>query len=159
MGLDSDELRDLEIASVLHDVGKVGVPDSILQKPGRLTDEEFAIVKRHSEFGWAILRTIPGFERVSLLVLHHHERFDGKGYPSGLRGRKIPLGARIVSVVDTFDAMLSNRPYRKGLAIREIIKRLEPEYEAQFDGEILQKFFDIVFRYVNEVSEIREPVR
>lgn len=159
LGLDGNELRDIEIASVLHDVGKIGVPDAILQKPGRLSEEEFAIVKRHSEFGWAILRTIPGFERVSLLVLHHHERYDGKGYPSGLRGRKIPLGARIVAVVDTFDAMLSTRPYREGLAIKEIIKRLEPEFEAQFDGEILQKFFDIVFKYVDEVSEIREPVR
>ena len=92
----------------------------------------------HPEFGWAVLRAIPGFERVSLLVLHHHERFDGKGYPSGLRGRKIPLGARIAAVVDTFDAMLSNRPYRQGLAIKEIIQRLEPECDAQFDGEILQ---------------------
>lgn len=157
MGLGGDELRDIEIASVLHDVGKVGVPDSILLKPGRLTDEEMAVVRKHSEYGWAILRNIPGFERVSLLVLHHHERFDGKGYPSGLTGRSIPLGARIVAVVDTFDAMLSNRPYRQGLAVQEILERLEPEYDAQFDGEIQQLFFDIILKHLDEITQIREP--
>ncbi len=157
MGLDDEELRDLEIASILHDIGKVGIPDAILLKPGRLTDSEMRLVKRHPEFGWAMLRSIPGFERVSLQVLHHHERFDGGGYPSGLAGEAIPLGARIVAVVDTFDAMMSNRPYRRGLGVSEILDRLEPEQDAQFDGEILRLFLDIAGEHVGEVGQIRGP--
>ena len=115
-GLDGDELHDLEVACLLHDVGKVGLPDAILDKPGKLTDEEFAQIKKHPDYGWAILRLLPGFERISLLVLHHHERIDGRGYPAGLQGEEIPLAARIVAVVDAFDAMVSDRPYRKGLS-------------------------------------------
>ncbi len=143
LGLGPDQLRDVEVASVLHDIGKVGVPDAILLKPGRLTEREIEVVRKHPEHGWALLRRIPGLERVSLLVLHHHERFDGGGYPSGLRGPQIPLGARIVAVVDTFDAMLSDRPYRRGLAVREVLRRLRPERNAQFDAAILDLFLDL----------------
>ena len=121
LGLGEEELRDIEYASMLHDVGKVGVPDEILFKPGRLTDDEFEQIKKHPEYGWAILRAVPGLESVSLVVLHHHERMDGKGYPAGLEGDQIPLGARIVCVVDAFDAMLSSRSYRKGLGIDEAL--------------------------------------
>ena len=112
LGLGHEELRDIELASLLHDIGKVGVPDAMLLKPGRLDPDELARVRKHPEYGWAILRAIPGFERASLLVLHHHECFDGSGYPAGLEGEEIPLGARIVAVVDAFDAMLSSRSYR-----------------------------------------------
>ena len=157
MGLCDEELRDVEVASVLHDIGKVGVPDAILLKPGRLTADEMRLVKRHPEFGWAILRSIPGFERVSLQVLHHHERFDGLGYPSGLAGEEIPLGARIVAVVDTFDAMLSSRPYRPGLETSEIFDRLEPEHDAQFDGEILSLFLEIATEHIGEIHRICQP--
>ena len=142
-GLDGDELHDLEIACLLHDIGKVGLPDAILDKPGRLTDQEFEQIKKHPDFGWAILRLLPGFERISLLVLHHHERIDGTGYPAGLKGEEIPLAARIVAVVDAFDAMVSDRPYRKGLSAAEAIRRLRADSDSQFDAEIVDLFLEV----------------
>jgi HD-GYP domain-containing protein (c-di-GMP phosphodiesterase class II) len=140
LGLDDDCLRDLEAAAILHDIGKIGVPDAILRKPAKLTDEEYEVIKKHPEYGWAVLRAVPGFERVSLFVLHHHEAFDGKGYPAGLRGDEIPIGSRIVSVMDSFDAMVSSRPYRKGLPLEEAIRRLEADTGKQFDPIVTPKF-------------------
>jgi HD-GYP domain-containing protein (c-di-GMP phosphodiesterase class II) len=140
LGLDDDCLRDLEAAAILHDIGKIGVPDAILRKPAKLTDEEYAVIKKHPEYGWAVLRAVPGFERVSLFVLHHHEAFDGKGYPAGLRGDEIPIGSRIVSVMDSFDAMVSSRPYRKGMPLEQAIKRLEAETGKQFDPIVTPRF-------------------
>ncbi len=140
LGLDDECLRDLEAAAILHDIGKIGVPDAILRKPSKLTEEEYAVIKKHPEYGWAVLRAVPGFERVSLFVLHHHEAFDGKGYPAGLRGDEIPIGSRIVSVMDSFDAMVSSRPYRKGLPLEEAIRRLEADTGKQFDPVVTPKF-------------------
>ena len=140
LGLDDATLRDLEVAAILHDIGKIGTPDHILRKPGRLTDEEFAVIRKHPEYGWAVLRVVPGFERVSLFVLHHHEAFDGTGYPAGLRGDEIPIGSRIVSVMDAFDAMVSSRPYRKGLSLDEAIRRLEAGIGTQFDPVVTPRF-------------------
>jgi HD-GYP domain-containing protein (c-di-GMP phosphodiesterase class II) len=142
-GLDADELRDLEVACLLHDVGKVGLPDAILEKPGTLTVREFEQIRKHPEYGWAILRLLPGFEQVSLLVLHHHERIDGTGYPAGLAGEEIPLGARIVAVVDAFDAMVSDRPYRAGLSPGEALRRLRADSGSQFDAEIVELFLRV----------------
>src|SRR5262249_41378266 len=122
--LDESCLADIEIAALLHDIGKVGVPDSILRKPAKLSDDEYALMKKHPEYGWAIVRLFPEFERAGLFVLHHHEGYDGKGYPGRLKGAVIPIGARIVSVIDAFDAMLSSRPYRSGLPYEEAIRRL-----------------------------------
>jgi len=140
LGLDDECLRDLEAAAILHDIGKIGVPDAILRKPAKLTDEEYAVIKKHPEYGWAVLRAVPGFERVSLFVLHHHEAFNGTGYPAGLRGDEIPIGSRIVSVMDSFDAMVSSRPYRKGLPLDEAIRRLEADMGKQFDPIVTPKF-------------------
>ena len=140
LGLDDDCVRDLEAAAILHDIGKIGVPDAILRKPSKLTEEEYAVIKKHPEYGWAVLRAVPGFERVSLFVLHHHEAFDGKGYPAGLRGDEIPIGSRIVAVMDSFDAMVSSRPYRKGLPLDEAIRRLEADTGKQFDPVVTPKF-------------------
>jgi len=140
LGLDDECLRDLEAAAILHDIGKIGVPDAILRKPAKLTDEEYAVIKKHPEYGWAVLRAVPGFERVSLFVLHHHEAFNGTGYPAGLRGDEIPIGSRIVSVMDSFDAMVSSRPYRKGLPVEEAIRRLEADTGKQFDPIVTPKF-------------------
>jgi HD-GYP domain-containing protein (c-di-GMP phosphodiesterase class II) len=140
LGFDEGALRDLEVAAILHDIGKIGTPDSILRKPAPLTAEERAIIQKHPEYGWAVLRVVPGFERVSLFVLHHHEAFDGTGYPAGLRGEEIPIGSRIVSVMDSFDAMISSRPYRKGLALDEAIRRLEAGIGTQFDPVVTPKF-------------------
>jgi HD-GYP domain-containing protein (c-di-GMP phosphodiesterase class II) len=153
LGVDETELRDVEAASLLHDIGKIGLPDSILLKPGRLTSEEYAITKKHPEYGWAILRSVPGFERTSLLVLHHHERYDGKGYPAGLAGEEIPLGSRIVSIVDSFDAMLSSRAYRSALPVDEAVKRLVADTGTQFDPRIAPLFIDLAVAHLPELLE------
>ncbi len=140
LGVPESFLPDLEMGALLHDIGKVGVPDSILNKPGRLTEEEYARVKLHTEYGWTVLRNLPGFERTSLFVLHHHEHFDGTGYPAGLKGSEIPIGARIVSVIDAFDAMVSSRPYRRGLPFEEAARRLREASSTQFDPSVVQTF-------------------
>ena len=140
LGADEACLRDIEVAALLHDIGKVGIPDAILHKPNKLSEEEWMLMKKHPEYGWAIVRSLPDFERASLFVLHHHERWDGTGYPAGLEGQEIPLPARIVSVIDAFDAMTSNRPYRQGLPLEEAIRRLLVSKQTQFDPEVVDCF-------------------
>lgn len=140
LGLNEAELQNLEVAALLHDIGKVGIPDSILRKPGRLDPEEYALMKKHSEYGWAVLRMLPGFERAALDILHHHESFDGKGYPAGLKNSEIPVVSRIVCVIDAFDAMVSSRPYRKGLPFQEAVRRLIEASGTQFDPVVVKSF-------------------
>jgi HD-GYP domain-containing protein (c-di-GMP phosphodiesterase class II) len=140
LGLEEVELQNLEVAALLHDIGKVGIPDSILRKPGRLDPEEYALMKKHPEYGWAVLRMLPGFERAALDILHHHESFDGMGYPAGLKGLEIPVVSRIVSVIDAFDAMVSSRPYRKGLPYDEAVLRLNAASGTQFDPLVVKSF-------------------
>jgi len=140
LGLEESQLQNLEVAALLHDIGKVGVPDSILKKPGKLEDAEYELMKKHPEYGWAVLRMLPGFERAALDILHHHERCDGKGYPAGLRETEIPIVSRIVSVIDAFDAMVSSRPYRKGLPYEEAVRRLIESSGTQFDPVVVQCF-------------------
>jgi HD-GYP domain-containing protein (c-di-GMP phosphodiesterase class II) len=154
LDLSPRELHDIENASLLHDIGKIGVSEEILQKPGRLTDEEYEIVKKHPEYGWAILRKIPSLAATSLLVLHHHERVDGRGYPGGLAGDQIPLGARIVAVVDAFDAMLSSRSYRDGLGVEESLRRLHESAGSQFDERIVALFSALVESELEDVSNL-----
>jgi len=133
----------VEVAALLHDIGKVGVPDSILKKTGPLTPEERAIINRHPEYSWSILRLFPSLEEASLYALHHHENADGTGYPAGLKGSDIPLVARIISVIDAYDAMISNRCYRKGLAHEEAVSRLIRSSGTQFDPVVVQAFVPI----------------
>jgi len=140
LGLEESALQNLEVAALLHDIGKVGIPDSILRKPGRLDPEEYALMKKHPEYGWAVLRMLPGFERAALDILHHHESFDGSGYPAGLKNAEIPVASRIVSVIDAFDAMVSSRPYRKGLPYKEAVRRLNEANGSQFDPAVVQLF-------------------
>jgi HD-GYP domain-containing protein (c-di-GMP phosphodiesterase class II) len=140
LGVPENCMPDLEMGALLHDIGKIGVPDGILNKPGRLTEEEYSIVKRHPEFGWTVLRNLPGFERASLYVLHHHENFNGTGYPAQLKENEIPIGARIVSVIDAFDAMVSSRPYRRGLPFQEAARRLTESSGTQFDPVVVKTF-------------------
>ena len=140
LGLDEADLQNLEVAALLHDIGKVGIPDSILKKPGKLEPEEYALMKKHPEYGWAVLRMLPGFERAALDVLHHHESVDGRGYPAGLKGNEIPVVSRIVCVIDAFDAMVSSRPYRKGLPFEEAVRRLKEASGTQFDATVVQSF-------------------
>ena len=143
LGIDESALSDIEVTALLHDIGKIGIPDSILNKPAKLTDEEYAVMKKHPEYGWAVLRHVPGMERASLMILHHHESFDGKGYPAGLKGDEIPIGSRIVSVIDAFDAMVSWRPYRKGLPVEEAERRLLEARGSQFDPEVVDRFLPL----------------
>jgi putative nucleotidyltransferase with HDIG domain len=140
LGLDERAQTDIEIAALLHDIGKVGIPDAILNKPARLTDEEYALMKKHPEYGWAVLRQIPGMERASLIILHHHESFDGTGYPGNLKAEEIPMGSRIVSVIDAFDAMVSSRPYREGMPFEEAERRLLKATGTQFDPLVISSF-------------------
>ena len=138
----------LEGSPVPHADGSVavrtlGVPDEVLFKPGKLTEEETAQAQKHPEYGWAILQSVPGFERASLLVLHHHERYDGKGYPAGLAGEETPLGSRIVAVVDAYDAMISDRAYRKGLPHEEAVRRLKADSGTQFDPNVTPLFISM----------------
>lgn len=144
LGLDeSCSLADIEVTALLHDIGKIGIPDAILNKPARLTDEEYSLMKKHPEYGWLVLRKIPGLESASLMILHHHENYDGTGYPGGLKGEEIPIGSRIVSVIDAFDAMVSMRPYRAGLPFEEAERRLLQAAGTQFDPGVLKSFLPL----------------
>jgi len=143
LGLEENVLQNLEVAALLHDIGKIGIPDSILRKPAKLEAEEYALMKRHPEYGWLVLRLLPGFEHAALDILHHHESIDGKGYPAGLKGSEIPIVSRIVCVIDAFDAMVSSRPYRRGLPFEEAVRRLILASGTQFDAEVVQSFLPI----------------
>ena len=143
LGLDEKTLQNLEVAALLHDIGKVGIPDAILRKPGKLDREEYALIKKHPDYGWAVLRMIPGFESAALDILHHHESVDGSGYPAGLRNSEIPIVSRIVCVIDAYDAMVSSRPYRKGLPFEEAARRLTACSGTQFDSLVVQSFLPI----------------
>ena len=143
LGLERESLADMEVAALLHDIGKIGVSDAILNKPAKLTVEEYEVMKKHPEFGWAVLRQVPGMERASLMILHHHENFDGTGYPGGLKGEEIPMGSRIVSVIDAFDAMVSTRPYRQGMPIEEAVRRLVQGSGTQFDPRVVNSFLPL----------------
>lgn len=140
MGLDEHYLQTLVIAAAIHDIGKIGVPDHILLKEGKLTEDEYECIKKHSEFGWIVLRNIENFEEAGLMLLHHHERMDGKGYPGELAGFEIPLGARIIAVADTFDALTTNRPYRTARSEETAIAELKRCAGTQFDPDVVEAF-------------------
>jgi HD-GYP domain-containing protein (c-di-GMP phosphodiesterase class II) len=153
LGVAESCMPDLEMGALLHDIGKIGIPDNILNKPGRLTPEEYEMVKRHPEFGWTVIRKLPGLEQTSLYVLHHHENFDGTGYPARLKASEIPIGSRIVSVIDAFDAMVSCRPYRNGLPLEEAIRRLNEASGTQFDPAVIKSFIPIAQSEMPSVLE------
>jgi hypothetical protein len=142
LGLDERRLRDLRYGAIFHDIGKIAVPDAILNKPGPLTDEEFRIVQRHPITGDQILAPIPFLAEARRIVRHDHERWDGAGYPDGLAGEEIPLGARIVFVVDAYHAMVSDRPYRRGLAEAVARAELRAHAGAQFDPQVVEVLLD-----------------
>ena len=144
MGFDENEQERIYIGGLFHDIGKIGVPDSILQKPDKLTDEEYSEIKNHPLIGAQIISAATIFEDILPIVKHHHERFDGRGYPSKLSGKDIPIYARIAAIADAFDAMTSDRQYRKGLSFEQAINEIIKNYDIQFDGEIARKFVDII---------------
>lgn len=143
MGAQEGQLKQIERGAYLHDIGKIGIPDSILLKPGKLTDEESAVMQTHVRVGYDLVCRIAFLAPAAEIVLTHQERFDGTGYPQGLVGREIPLGARIFAVADTLDAMTSDRPYRKALTFATAKEEVERESGRQFDPEIVQAFLSI----------------
>ena len=157
--LDLEAVRNVELGAVLHDIGKVRVPESILNKPAPLTDEEWVIMKTHPEIGEHILRPIQSLHGILSIVRHHHERWDGTGYPDGLSGRAIPLGARIVAVCDAYRAMTENRPYRAALSTSEARDQLETGAGTQFDAECVVALFRALDRResVAAVVPLRPP--
>ena len=140
MGLSSAEMLDLERGALLHDIGKIGVPDAILLKPGRLDHGEMRLMRAHVEHGDAMLREIPFLGAARFVVRHHHERFDGRGYPASLAGNEIPLLARVFSLCDTYDAITSERPYKKARSDQEARRIIFQENGQQFDPEVVQAF-------------------
>lgn len=138
--------REFEFAGLLHDVGKIGVPDSILSKKGLLTFDEFEIAKTHVHIGARIVGHIQGFERVAQAILHHHERHDGLGYPSGLAGDRIPMGSRLISVADVFDTLVSNRPYRKAIPAEQALQELRRCTGTQLDPAVVEAFTEVIRR-------------
>lgn len=142
MGLRNQEVLLIEKAAIVHDVGKIGIAETVLSKPGALTDQEWSEMKRHSELGYHLLKGIRDLEDVAEIVYSHHERWDGAGYPRGLRGEEIPLGARIFSVIDAYVAMTSNRPYRKAQPHSKAMQEILRNTGTQFDPEVARAFRD-----------------
>ena len=155
LGMPEDEIRAMELGALLHDVGKIGVPDAILNKPGRLTDEERREMQRHPEIGAGIVAPVVGLEPTTLhCVVHHHERWDGEGYPAGLAGDEIPLAARIVSIVDVWDALSTARPYKAAYSQPEVRDRLLKGRGTQFDPELVDLFFEVLEDQGDEMLEL-----
>ena len=145
LGLSKHEIERIKIGSAFHDIGKIGIPETILNSSSPLTDKEFEKIKQHPDIGYKILEDIPAFSGIiSKIVKHHHENWDGSGYPDKLSGENIPLAARIVAIVDSYHAMTSNRPYRKGLSIKETLKRLKEGAGKQWDPALIDKFIDTI---------------
>jgi HD-GYP domain-containing protein (c-di-GMP phosphodiesterase class II) len=147
MGLTAEQLQILEWSGLLHDVGKIGIPEEILNKPDRLTEEEFGIIKRHPVMGYEILKPIRSFEGVLEGVLHHHEAPDGTGYPDGLKGDETPLAARIIHVVDIFDALTSTRAYRAPFSVEKAIEILRAESGTKVDPQVTAAFLAALERW------------
>jgi putative nucleotidyltransferase with HDIG domain len=144
--LSPEDADQIEHAALLHDIGKVGVPDAVLFKTGPLDDEERLLIRGHPVIGARLLAHIPSMCKIHPCILHHHERFDGRGYPDGLAGVNIPLGARIIAVTDAFDAMTTDRPYRAGLATDDALVELLRGAGTQFDNRCVRAFIRVVSR-------------
>lgn len=151
MGLCQKEVDLAHISGHLHDIGKIGIPDLILGKEGRLSDTEFEKIKMHSSFGYNILNKVSVLKEHAVIIRHHHERWDGRGYPSGLESEKIPLVSRIISVADAFDAMTSTRSYRRALSLNHASAELAKNSWTQFDGEVVDIFIKKVFPKLKKI--------
>jgi putative nucleotidyltransferase with HDIG domain len=152
IGLPADERETLRKGSILHDIGKIGVPDAILRKPGPLTTNEWVEMRRHVEYGYDIVRSIPFLSDAATIVLHHQEKFGGNGYPHGLKGDQIAIGARIFHVVDTLDAVMSDRPYRKGRPYSDARQEIIRFSGTQFDPDMVSVFLDVDPSRWHEIS-------
>ncbi len=143
-GLSTNAVRAVRYGGILHDIGKIGVDDAILRKPGSLTPTEYEQIKQHPEFGARIVAPMRFASEIQPIILAHHERWDGGGYPRGLQGADIPIGARIISIVDAFDAMTTDRPYRQALSRQEALRRLQAGSGVQWDAHLVEIFLNLV---------------
>jgi HD-GYP domain-containing protein (c-di-GMP phosphodiesterase class II) len=155
MGFSAEALEELRYASLLHDIGKIRIRDAILHKPGKLTDDEYEEMKRHPEYGVEIMQPVRAFQCILPYMLYHHERYDGRGYPHGLKGDSIPLQARIMCVADCFDAMTTDRPYRQGMPVAAAVAELHKYRGSQFDPEATDLFLHLVQE--GKILHIVEP--
>ena len=157
MGLSEAEIREIHIAGHLHDIGKIGIPDKVLLKEGRLDSEEWELMKKHPQIGSDILSKSPHFTRLAAIIVHHQERWDGTGYPFGAKGEEIPLGARIIAVCNSIDAMASKRAYRKALPLSVCRQEIERNKGIMYDPQIaeitLKSWEKFVSVYKSEIAE------
>jgi len=153
LGLHGPELEEIGRGALLHDIGKIGVPDAVLLKPAKLTAEEWKEMRRHPDIGHQMIQSIDFLSIPATIVLSHQERFDGKGYPRGLRGEEIHIGARIFAVADTLDAMTSDRPYRRGTTFENAVDEVQRCAGSQFDPEVVRAFLDIGVKNLRRIKE------
>ena len=156
LGLPEDQIKTLRIGGLFHDIGKIGIPDSILLKPDKLSDDEYSQIKNHPSIGAHILGSAEIFKDIIPIVKHHHERYDGNGYPSRLKGEEIPYIARIAAVADTFDAMTSRRSYRGPIDIEHVKEEIKRCEGTQFDPQIAEVFLDILNNDYDKIKDIQE---
>jgi diguanylate cyclase (GGDEF)-like protein/PAS domain S-box-containing protein len=142
LNLSDNKIDELSLLATLHDIGKIGIPDKIVLKPGKLTEEEWEIMRKHSEIGYRIALSSPDLVHIAKPILYHHERWDGKGYPSGLTGEKIPISSRVISIIDAYDAMTSDRPYRRALAKEKAVEEIKRCGGSQFDPSLVEVFMN-----------------
>jgi len=153
MPVPPDHVATLRRGALLHDIGKIGVPDNVLRKPAALSDAEWVVMKRHPEHGARIISQIPFLQDVSRIVRHHHERWDGKGYPDGIAGEAIPLGARIFAVADSFDAMTSDRPYRRAMSVKDARVEVARCRATQFDPVVVDAFVNVPVERLDAIAD------
>jgi HD-GYP domain-containing protein (c-di-GMP phosphodiesterase class II) len=152
MKISGPEATLIEISARLHDIGKIGIPDAILMKPGTLSTEEMAVMQTHPQKGAELISKYKDFSRGALMIMHHHERWDGAGYPARLKAYEIPLGSRIIAVADSFDAMTADRPYRKALSVNQAVQILLEGRGKQWDPNIVNAFVDLMISLIDEES-------
>ncbi len=160
MNLDKNICKNIYIGGLLHDIGKIGIPENILNKSTKLSSEEFDLIKQHPVIGHSLVKHIKGFEQNKILqmILYHHERYDGKGYPFGLKGEEIPIEARIMAVADTFDAMTSHRVYRSPRTLEETLNELQNNKGTQFDPQIVEAFIKMIKKAeLKGISTVQQP--
>ncbi len=159
LNLPDSDLRTIQVGGLFHDIGKIGVPDSILLKETKLSDDEYSEIKNHPTIGAHILSTASIFQDIIPIVKHHHEKYDGTGYPSKLKGEDIPYFARIAALADTFDAMTSKRTYRNALPLSVVIEEIERCKGTQFDPNLADVFLDILRNHYDEIEAIQEKYK